>query len=222
MRYDQQEYAQTSLFWQQALAKRCFAITPESHRLVFTRFEDDGVSVTHPSHEALYYMTGPGGYWNGYPFGFLNELVRRKSCPILQRGHACTKEAATRFVKAMQFGGKSCEEAWDIIAQHDCARFGHLIEVQHVDELPPDRWYRDAWYRSANGGPIMVSLDRARLIQLQHIGNVTYEFNRWNERNLKPTIAHDADAIQRAIDDAPDLETLRQVWPDNLPRVRAQ
>lgn len=118
---------------------------------------DGSVSITMPTHEALYYMTGPGGYWNGYPFGFQAELVRRKTCPILQKGHPCTREAATRFVKAMQWGGRSCEEAWDIIAQHDVARHGgKAVEVMHIVELPKDRRFRDFWRRSANGGPIYV------------------------------------------------------------------
>lgn len=144
-----------------ALAGRGFPFTPETHRIVFTG-PDGRVGVTAPTHEALYFMTGPGGYWNGYHFGFLAELVRRKTCPILQKGHPCTKESATRFVKAMQWGGRSCEEAWDIIAQHDCARWGTAVEIVHVDDLPLEhdqpnpRRYRDAWRRSPNGGAIYV------------------------------------------------------------------
>jgi hypothetical protein len=141
--------------WRAENEKRGFKYTPETHRLVAT-LPAGCVSITTPTHEALYFMTGHGGYWNGYPFGFLNELVRRKTCPILQKGHPCTKEAATRFVKAMQWGGRSCEEAWDIIGQHDCARFGTAIEIMHVDEIPKSREFRNFWRRSLNGGPIYV------------------------------------------------------------------
>jgi hypothetical protein len=138
------------------LAEREFKWTPETHRIVATK-PDGGVSVTLPTHEALYYMTGPGGYWSDRRPGFLRELVRIKTCPILQQGHPCTERAARKFVNAMQWGGKSCEEAWDILAEHDVARFGGTaIEVMHVSELPRDRKFRDFWRRSKNGGPIYV------------------------------------------------------------------
>lgn len=138
------------------LAEREFPVTPETHRLVFS-FPDGRVGVTQPTHEALYFMTGRGGYWDGRPPGFLPELIRRKTCQIMQRGRACTREAATNFVKAMQWGGRSWMEAWTILGQHDCARLGgRVIEIQHINELPPTREHRDAWRRSANGGPIYV------------------------------------------------------------------
>lgn len=142
--------------WRRWLATQNHRYTPETHRIVAT-MPDGSVSITTPTHEALYFMTGPGGYWNDYAFGFLAELVRRKTCPELQRGHPCTREAAERFVKAMTWGGRSCEEAWDIIAQHDVARFGgHAIEIMHVDELPNSREFRNFWRRSTNGGPVYV------------------------------------------------------------------
>lgn len=137
------------------LAERAFAIAPETHRLVFT-YRDGSVGITTPTHEALYFMTGPGGYWTGYPPGFLPELVRRKTCPVLQKGHPCTAQAARDFVKAMQWGGRSVEEAWLIIGEHDCARFGTQIEIHHIDNIPTDRTRRNEWRRSANGGPIIT------------------------------------------------------------------
>lgn len=137
------------------LAERSFHVTPESHRIVFT-YRDGSVGITTPTHEALYFMTGPGGYWTGYQPGFLPELVRRKTCPILQKGHPCTAQVARDFIKAMQWGGRSVEEAWRIIGEHDCARFGTQIEIQHIDEIPTDRTRRNEWRRSANGGPIII------------------------------------------------------------------
>lgn len=143
------------------LAERNFWLTPETHRLVYTRFADGGVSITQPTHEALVFMTGPGGYWNDRPYGFLRELFRRKTCPILQKGHPCSKAAALNFIKSMQWGGCTVEAAWDAIAQHDCARFGHSIEIHHIDDIPKDRSRRNEWRRSPNGGPIIIPEDLA-------------------------------------------------------------
>lgn len=153
-------------FWKAENAKRNFALTPETHRIVFS-WPDGTVGIVEPNHEYLYYMTGHGGAWNDYPIGFVRDLVRRKTCPILQRGHPCTKEAAERFVKAASWGGRSVEEAWEILKGIDAEPFGNLIEIHAIEDIPSDRTYRDAWRRSANGGPIYVDEALARAIDEQ-------------------------------------------------------
>lgn len=151
-----EDFAGPNALWKRWVDAQNHRFTPETHRIVAT-MPNGSVRTWTPTHEALYFMCGPGGYWNDYPFGFLAELVRRKTCPILQRGTPCTREAAERFVKAMTWGGRPCEEAWDIIAQHDAARHGGLaIEIMHVDDLPKYDENRNAWRRSLNGGPVYV------------------------------------------------------------------
>lgn len=187
--------------------------------LVYTRRADGGVSVCHPMPEILRWMTGGGGYWDDRPRGFLHELVRRKTCPELQRGNVVTEDAAWRFVNAMQFGGCTTGEAWHAIAEHDCARFGTLIEIQDTDDLP-DRWFRDAWKRSANGGPVSVDLEKARPIQLAHIARATERQNRLINRlslwGLRKRVMPQWHTLALAVNHARDEHELRKVWPEGI------
>ena len=185
--------------------------------LVFTRHADKGVTVTYPILSIFDYMTGGGGYWDEYPRGFLDELIRRKTCPHLQKGNPVKPDAARRFVNAMQFGGLTTAEAWGVIAGHDCERFGHLVELQDTEELP-DRWFRDAWKRSANGGPVGVDLQAARYIQWNHIVRAVRAENRKREQDLfgPPELKVNRIEYAAAIKHARDEQELRKVWPPNL------
>jgi hypothetical protein len=182
--------------------------------LVYTRHEG-GVSVCFPTTEAMTTMTGRGGYWDDHPRSFLDELVYRKTSPDLQRGHHITEDAAWRFIRAMQYGGLSTREAYEVIAEHDCSRFGHLIELQDTDDLP-DRWFRDAWRRSRNGGPPVVDLEKARPIQLGKIKSAVAEFNKSRlALGRKPSVPNWW-AIGKAIRHATDENELRRVWPQSI------
>jgi hypothetical protein len=87
-------------------------------------------------------------------------------------------------------------------------------------DVPTDRWFRDAWVRSHNGGPIDISLTRARSIQFRRINNaVEIENNRRRgdinlcDRPIIPDWSTVRDAIRRA----DDVAELRHVWPSDLP-----
>lgn len=191
----------------------------ETHRLVYTRYEDGGVSVCHPAPEIISYMTAGGGYWGKPSRGFTEELIRRKTCPILQNGHPCSHEAATKMVHALSYGGCTTAEAWGIIRDHDCARFGYQVELYHISELP-DRWFRDAWYRSGNGGPVGVRLPTAQGIQWRRIRTAirqeemrrSTEIDEWSKPVLTNLLS-----IERAIRHARDESELRRVWPEGIP-----
>ena len=197
-------------------------MTPLTHRLVSNHKKKGTVCVTQPVPEILEHMTGGGGYWDGSPRGFLDELVRRKTCPILQKGAPCKEEAARRFVKAMQYGGCSTQEAWAVIRDHDVDRFGECVEIVHVDDLPGDRWFRDAWRRSKNGGPVSIDLPKAQRIQWVKVKNAHAHHERTRELDLdlwRAPIDVPWLTIETAIRHARDEEELRRVWPDGLPHI---
>ena len=189
--------------------------------LVFTYKGERRVGITHPLPDALRWMSA-GGFYNGAPRGFLDELVRRKTDAKLQQGHPCSEDAAWRMVKAWAFGGCTTAEAYDIIKDHDCARFGRLIEL-HDDTDLPDRWFRDAWYRSDNGGPVGVDLDLARPIQWTRIWTAVEEENKARTRAYipKPMLTLPGEHERTAIRHARDENELRRIWPEGLPDLTA-
>ena len=130
-------------------------------RIVFTR-HDGGVAVCAPSLTALRFMTGGGGRWDGCPRGFLDRQIAKQS-------EECGERNAHHFVHAMQFGGCTDAEAYELMRDRFCADEGTGIELWDVGDVPTDRWFGDAWLRSHNGGPINVSLARARGIQFRRI-----------------------------------------------------
>ncbi len=172
---------------------------------------DGGVSVCHPKREVLRFMTGGGGYWSDRPRGFLSELVRRKTCPILQNGKPITQAAALRFVDAMQWGGCTDAEAWEVIAGHDCERFGHSVALIDTDDLP-SRLFRDAWKRGNHEQHVYVDLAAARKIQLARI---EVEVMKANKRALAlqrgKVIKPKWGEIERAIARASSAEELASV-----------
>src|SRR5262245_1166074 len=131
-------------------------------RIVYTRF-DGGVSVCCPFEEVFRYMCNGGGIWDGQPRGYLDDLVERMV------GSGMDADASRRYVYAMQFGGCTTSEVWEIIRDRDCAYLGTQLELWDLEDIPTDRWFRNAWYRSPNGGPIGVSLKLAKPIQFKHI-----------------------------------------------------
>jgi hypothetical protein len=168
-----------------------------ARRIVYTR-HDGGVSICAPSQTALAYMTGGGGRWNGEAPGFFDRQIAE------QAKHGVGERAAARFVNAMQFGGCTDAEAYAIVRDRFCAPYGTAFEVCDTEELP-DRWFRDAWCRSHNGGPINIDLAKARKIQFKRISAMAkregFSLRQplWRER------------IRRA----QTSEQLKAIWPYN-------
>jgi len=182
-----------------------------SKRIVFTR-PDGGVSVCAPSGTALRFMTGGGGRWDGHPCGFLDRQIAKQA-------EECGERNAHRFVMAMQFGGCTDAEAYELMRDRFCAHQGTGFELWDVDDIPSDRWFRDAWVRSHNGGPINVSLRKARGIQFRRITDAVERENarRRTDINLfdRP-IRPDWSVLRDAIRRADDVGGLRRVWPREL------
>jgi hypothetical protein len=178
-------------------------------RIVYTR-PDGGVSVCAPSHSAMRYMTGGGGRWSGFPRGFLDRQIAE------QAKYGVGEWAAARYVRAMQFGGLSTAEAYATTRDRFCGHLGTGHELWDVGDVPRDRWFRDAWVRGHNGGPIDISLSKARGIQFRRITDAVDQENarRRTDINLfdRP-IQPDWSVLRDAIRRAHDVGELRQVWP---------
>jgi hypothetical protein len=181
-------------------------------RIVYTR-PDGGVAICAPSTDLIAWM-GCGGLFGRVPPGFAETETER------QIAEGRRPDAVRRFVRAVLYGGCSTVEALAIIRDRDCSHLGTGHELWSARDIPTDRWFRDAWVRSHNGGPIDVSLTKARGIQFRRIKcAVDVE----NKRRLDDIdhfdcqIAPDWSAIQGAIRRAENEAELRRVRP--LPRA---
>jgi hypothetical protein len=177
--------------------------------IVYTRHSDGGVSICCPAPEVLRIMTTGGGLWRNQSRGQMEAQVERQ----IAAGHQA--HAARRFVHALQFGGCSEPEALAVIRDRDCAHLGTGIELWDADEVPGDRWFRDAWRRSPNGGPIDIDLPRARQLQWRHIRRHAEEMAHRHRDDLysekPPGIPFGA--LKDRILSAHDVTALRAIWP---------
>lgn len=184
-----------------------------SKRIVYTR-HDGGVSICCPSDWAMSALCG-GGAWPEFPWyypGFDAVQIERQ----IARGIA--PDVARRYAHAMMFGGCTTAEALEIIRDRDCAPHGTAIELWDVSEVPADRWFRDAWRRSANGGPISVNLTLARPIQWRRAkAAVAAENGRRADDDFddcrKPRIEVDWGKLRERIRGAREEAELRAIWP---------
>lgn len=180
------------------------------HRLVYTK-PNGSVVICQPSANCIRWM-GSGGRWDDMPRGFVDEQIERN----IAAGH--DKYASVKFVRAMAFGGCTEAEALAIIRDRDCAHLGTGIELWDVSEVPTDRWFRNAWVRSPNGGPIGINLPRAKSIHFGWINDALKIENARRARNeidLDP-VELDIGRVKQTIRDAKELEAVRAIWPLEL------
>lgn len=129
-------------------------------RILHTRPDDGGVTLTSVSPWALT-MLSEGGFYNDFPRGFADTQIER----FVKAG--VPQFAADNFVDAMARGGKSYAEAMAIIRDKDCYK-GTAHEIVNLYDLP-DFWFRGAWMRSHNGGPISIDLSKAKSIHFKRL-----------------------------------------------------
>lgn len=183
-------------------------------RIVYTRVSDGGVSICCPTDWAISVM-GCGGLWDHLPPGVMDRQI----ASMVKRG--VNEDAAHRYAKAVMFGGCTTAEALEIIRDRDCAHLGTAIELWDVDDVPTDWWFRDAWRRSHNGGPISVNLKLAKTVQMRHVGDAVIEENKRRERELLAPFEYDRDRLRTSIMSARDENELRVIWPSGICAVRA-
>lgn len=169
--------------------------------ILWTR-HDGRVSVTHPSETCLRWMS-TGGRWADQPRGFVEVQIDR------QIANGINPDVAAKFARAMAFGGLTRAEGLALIRDRDC-RDGTAHDWITADDLP-DRWFRDAWRRSHNGGPIRLDLDACRRQQWRHIKLAV------PADDFEPVVI-DWDHVRHALKRAADHEAVRRVWPKELER----
>jgi hypothetical protein len=175
-------------------------------RIVYTDF-NEVVWIATPHNAIMSVMCNGGGLWDHLPRGVMDRQI----ASMVKRGVG--EVAAHRYAKAVMFGGCTTAEALEIIRDRDCAHLGTAIELWDVADIPTDRWFRDAWRRSQNGGPISVSLKLAKPIHMQHIASAIAGENKKRLLELKSPVDADLDRIRQRISLARDETELRQIWP---------
>lgn len=177
--------------------------------IVFTR-PGGFVSVCWPDRACLHWLAH-GGYWAGAAPEWLEEQVDRH----VRAGHR--EHAVRRYIRAMREGGCTTAEAYGVIRDRDCGHRGSGFEMWRAGDLP-DRWFRAAWRRSPNGGPILIDMGAARDIQLERIGRA---IDRENARRRswvsgKPPLDIAIGPIRDKIHRADEPGDLRRIWPEEL------
>ena len=180
--------------------------------IIYTR-HDGGVSICYPT-EWVISALGSGGIWGHLPPGVMDRQI----ASMVNRG--VNEDAAHRYAKAAMFGGCTTAEALGIIRDRDCAHLGTAIELWAVGDIPDDRWFRDAWKRSHNGGPISISLPLAKRIHIRRIGAAVIDENKRRERELMAPIEYNRDSLRSRVMNARDEYELRCIWPGELNEQR--
>lgn len=182
--------------------------------IVYNRNIDKGVSVCWPSEEVIRWM-GCGGVWNDKPRGYIDIQIER----FIAAGHL--PDAAARFARAVHFGGCTTAEALELVRDRDCAHLGHAIELWDSSNISTDRWFRNAWRRSHNGGPISIDLNLAKPIQFRRIHDAVAIENKRRSENIDSfddMLEIDFAKIREEIRRSDDERVLRRIWPKELMR----
>lgn len=179
---------------------------------LLTRFKDGGVRVQHPARECIRALMS-GGYYGRVSLGFIDKQIERQ----IKDGRR--PDAAARFTNALIYGCGTERRAVEILRDRDCAHVGFNIELIDLDELP-DRWFRDAWSRSTNGGPVSIDLKAARRIQWRKIREAVCDERLFRSLNLValPPLKVERLELQKGIEAARDEDELAGVWPDGVAR----
>jgi hypothetical protein len=166
--------------------------------------------VCTPSPRCLKVMA-TGGLWSDRPRGYVDMQIERQ----IAAGHL--PDAAARFARALAFGGLTEREALEVIKDRDCGHRGTAHDLIDPAELP-DRWFRNAWVRSHNGGPVSVCAEKAKPIQWCRIRAAVKAENNRREESLDPLpeLRVDWGALRSSIKRAADTEDLRRIWPRGM------
>lgn len=165
------------------------------------------MTITLPAPRAFRARTNGGGLMSFYGTTIAREVEKAE-----QDGRDA--DLAREWATAGEYGGLTDAECWDLFRRW-CLPAGALaVDLIDVADLPGDRWFRNAWRRSPNGGPIWIDLERARPVQRWRIAGAVVEENARRTRSLTAPLAADFDALRQATETASSLEELRAIWPE--------
>jgi hypothetical protein len=182
-----------------------------SKRIVYTR-PDGGVSIYQPAPEFMAWLSC-GGYWRDKPRGWVDEWISRRA------NEGRREWAVAALARLAQHGGCTSAEAFAALRDFDCIHLGTGCEACDASDLPRDRWFRNAWRRSHNGGPISIDMKAARAIQFRRIKAAA---ERENKRRAAEIDLFDSridlpfGALRDRIHKAESAAELRRVWPREL------
>jgi hypothetical protein len=179
--------------------------------IIFSTRPDGGVSTIAPSAEIMSFFTlggKPKKMYCGRVDGQINAIVQE----------GIRESVAVRWVKAVREGGLTDAEAYELIRDRQVKPdwTGHEL----WESGPQDRWFRNAWRRSPNGGPIYVDLSRARPIQFKHIRTAIEVENKRRADDIDlfdAPIECDLLKVRQRILAASDEIELRMIWPKGVP-----
>lgn len=190
---------------------------------MYTR-PDRGVAICYPTPWNIAVLTG----W-GWPD--IIPIRDRLIANAVRAGRSETE--ATRWINALIAGQKTDAEALELVAERAVPKDAAGTEVWDVADLPRSRWYRNAWRRSRNGGPISIDLEAAKALDLFRIPRVRKKAIEESEAQREDAIMAgsplvsrleqikdiDLAALGRSIRGAQSLFQLRRLWPRVLPMI---
>lgn len=195
---------------------------------IVSRQENDIVAITCP---APYFMKAVthGGF--GRIPGVDGQKAEDKQVDNMVRS-GYDEDFSSRFVRALIVGGETDAGGLELIKDR------HLAEqADHAvvgwDDLPTDRWFRNAW-RLSDNGIVYVDMEVARLLFAQKLlGRKAEEVKQLvadietailtGKSNDQAEAAHvalkniDMHALAAEMAKAETPEALRALWPEHLP-----
>lgn len=180
--------------------------------LLFTN-RDGGVGTCAPEAMEVRDLSAGGRFGTAPARGVLDREIEKHVAGEIKA------DVARRYIHALQFGGLTEAYALEHISDKDVGDLGTAVEKVWLSDLP-SMWFRPAWRRSKNGGPISIDLDHARQVQWSHIASHVMAENKRRMLDLfgKPQIDVERlrDRIGSLIQTADDEDDLRLIWPEEL------
>lgn len=182
-------------------------------KVIVSTTPDGGVWVTYPAPEIMTILTF-GGAPEGY-FGRIDwdDQIARHTASGLR------ESVAVKWVNSLRCGGLTTAEAHELVSDKVIPPEWTAKELWDWEDIPSDRWFRDAWHRSHNGGPIGISLKKARPVQFGHICSAIDQESKRRKIDIDLfdiPIECDLPMMRERIYRAADEMELRSIWPESI------